>query len=69
MSEQDRCTVSAKCTIGSEIIWTHPMELLGDEAQVESSFGSFGVLVQLRCTVSSKQGSEIILIAPDRTPW
>ena len=26
------------------------------------------VLVQHRCTVCSKQGLEIILIAPDRTP-
>ena len=51
--------------------WKHTMELLGDEAQVESCFGPFGdrfVLVQDRCTVCSKHGSEIILTAPDRTP-
>jgi uncharacterized membrane protein len=42
-SVQDRCTVCAKCTIGSEIILdTHTMVLLGDEAQVEARFGPFG---------------------------
>jgi hypothetical protein len=40
---QDLCTVCAKRTIGSEIIfWTHPMVLLGDEAQVEARFAEFG---------------------------
>jgi hypothetical protein len=40
--EQDRCTVCAKRTIGSEIIfWTHPLVLLGDEAQVEAQFSPF----------------------------
>jgi hypothetical protein len=33
---QDRCTVCAECTIGSEIFWTHEMELLGDVGLVES---------------------------------
>ena len=49
----------------------HPMELLCDEAQVnlvsvrsEIVF----VLVQDRCMVCSKQGSEIIFTAPDGTP-
>ena len=41
-SVQDRCTVCAKRTIGSETFWTHPMVLLGDEAQVEARFGPFG---------------------------
>ena len=36
---QDRCTVCSKQ--GSEIIWPHPIELLGDEAQVKSRFGPF----------------------------
>jgi hypothetical protein len=36
------CTVCAKCTTGSEIIWTHVMELLGDVGHVESRFGPFG---------------------------
>ena len=35
---EDRCTVCAKCTIGSYIVWTHPMVLQGDEAH----FGPFG---------------------------
>ena len=39
---QDRCTVCAKRTIGSVVILDTPMELLGDEAQVEAHFGSFG---------------------------
>ena len=42
VSVQDRCTVGAKRTIGSEIILTHPLVLLGDEAQVEACFGPFG---------------------------
>ena len=32
---QDRCTVCPEGTIGSEIIWINPMELLGDVGQVE----------------------------------
>ena len=36
VSEQDRCTVCGKHTIGSETFWMHPMELLGDGAQVEA---------------------------------
>jgi hypothetical protein len=39
---QDRCTVCAKHTIGSEIVCTHPLELLGDVGHVESHFGPFG---------------------------
>ena len=39
---QDRCTVCVKRTIGSEIIWTHLMELLGDVGHVKSHFGLFG---------------------------
>ena len=41
VSVQDRCTVCAKRTIGSGIVLTHPMVLLGDEAHVEASFGPF----------------------------
>ena len=33
---QDRCTVCAKRTIGSDIVRTHPMVILGDVGQVES---------------------------------
>ena len=39
---QDRCTVCAERTIGSESFWTHPMEVLGDVGHVESHFGPFG---------------------------
>ena len=50
----------------------HPMELLDDEAQVEYLVSIcleiVLVLVQDRCMVCSKQGLEIILTAPDRTP-
>ena len=51
--------------------WKHPMELLGDESQVESCFGPFGDSV----SISARQvhglfqkGLEIILTAPDGTP-
>ena len=33
--------VCVERTIGSEIILTHPMELLGDVGYVESRFGPF----------------------------
>jgi hypothetical protein len=42
VSMQDRCTVCAKSSIGSEILLTHPMILLGDEALVDAHFGPFG---------------------------
>ena len=42
VSVQDRCTVCAKHTIGSEIIFDAPMVLQGDEAQVEGCLGLFG---------------------------
>ena len=42
VSVQDRCMVCARCTIGSEIIWTHLMVPLGDVAQVEARFSLFG---------------------------
>ena len=45
-------SVSVGCQIGSWFVpnvplaqksfWTHPMVLLGDEAQVEARFGTFG---------------------------
>ena len=38
---QDRCTVCVERNIGSEIIFMHPMELLGDVGQVESLFFLF----------------------------
>ena len=39
---QNRCMVCAEHTIGSEIILDAPVVLLGDEAQLEASFGPFG---------------------------
>jgi hypothetical protein len=42
LSVQDRFTICAKHTIGSESFWTHQMELLGDVGHVESRFGLFG---------------------------
>ena len=42
VSVQDRCTVCAKRTIGSETFWTKPMVLLGDEVQLVARFGPFG---------------------------
>ena len=39
---QDRFTVCAKRTIGSETFWTHPMELLGDVGHLEARYFLFG---------------------------
>jgi hypothetical protein len=41
-SVQDRCTVCAKCTIGSEIILDALDGTLDDESQVEAHFSLFG---------------------------
>ena len=54
-------------------LWTHPVVLLGDEAQVEARFGLSDIvliLMQDRCTVYVERtiGSEIIFDAPDGTP-
>ena len=45
---QDRCIVCAKRSVGSEIIWMHPMVLLGDVGHVESHFGLLGASVGAR---------------------
>ena len=42
VSVEDRCTVCAKRTLGSDIIFNALMVLLGDEAQVESHFSPCG---------------------------
>jgi len=47
VSVQDRCMVCARPTIGLEIVLTHPMVPLGDEAQVEACFSLFGDSVNL----------------------
>jgi hypothetical protein len=41
VSVQDRCILCAKRTIGSEIVLTHWMVFLGDDAQMEARFGLF----------------------------
>ena len=42
VSVEDRCMVCAKRTIGTDIVFKALMVLLGDEAQVEAPFSSFG---------------------------
>ena len=39
---QDRCTVYARCTMGSKIVLDTMMVLLCIEAQVDARFGLFG---------------------------
>jgi hypothetical protein len=39
---QDRCMVCAKCTTGSESLWTPAMVPLGDKAQMEARFSPYG---------------------------
>ena len=78
---QDSSTVCVERAIRSEIVWSHPMELVGDMGHVESHFILFGdsfhfilfgdsfVSVPDRCMVSAKCtiGLQIILDAPDGT--
>jgi hypothetical protein len=49
-----------------KLFWTHPMVLLGDEAQLEARFSLFRdrCMVCAKCTTTSK----IVLDAPDGTP-
>ena len=42
VSVEDGCTVCAKRTIGSDIVFNALMVLLGDKAQVEAPFSPFG---------------------------
>ena len=42
LSVQDRCTVCAKHTIASEIVFDALDGTTSDEAQVEAHFGTFG---------------------------
>jgi hypothetical protein len=44
---QDRCMICAERTIGSKLLWTHPIEHLGDVGHVESYFDPFGDSVSL----------------------
>ena len=55
------------------MFWTHPLILLGDEAEVQARFGPFRDSANLdadRCTVYAERtiGLEIVLDAPDATP-
>jgi hypothetical protein len=42
VSVQDSCTVCPNVPMAQKSFWTHPIVLLGDEAQVEAHFGPFG---------------------------
>ena len=44
---QDWCTVCVERTIGLEIIFDAPMELLGDVGHVESHFFLFGDIISV----------------------
>ena len=70
MLVQDRCTVCAERTIGSEIVLDAPDGTPGDTGHVASRYGPFGDGVQDSCTVCAKLtlGSEIVLDALDATP-
>ena len=59
--------------LAQKSFWTHPMVLLGDDAEVEAHFDPFGDSANLdadRCMVCAARtlGSEIILDAPNGTP-
>ena len=47
---EDRCTVCAKRTIGSDIVFNVPMVLLGEDAQLEAPFSPFGDIANLDAT-------------------
>ena len=73
---QCRCKIGAwlapNVLQAQKSFWTHPIELLGDEAQVVAHFGPFGdslILTQDRCMVCTKHtiGSDIVQDAPDGT--
>jgi hypothetical protein len=68
---QDRCTVCAERTIGSEIVLDALMEVLGDKAQVETCFAPFGDGVSVSARMVHDLcfiGSKVALDAPDGTP-
>jgi hypothetical protein len=70
---QARCMVCVERTIGLEIVFDTPMELLGDVVLWNlTSFSLEAVLlsVQDRCMVCAKHTNclEIILDTPDGTP-
>ena len=50
---QDSYTVCVEHAIVSKIVWTHPMELLGDMGLVESHFFTFGDSVSVGCKIGA----------------
>jgi hypothetical protein len=57
-SVQDRCSVCVKCTIGSLMVLTHPMVLLGDEGLVELCSVCLKIVLlmtQDRCTICTER--------------
>ena len=71
ISTQDRCMVCVERTIGLEIIFDAPMELLGDVGHVESRFGSFGdsVSVGARWVQDLRQTNHRLRNRFGRTCW
>ena len=73
VSTQNRSTICAERTIGSEISLVHLMVLLGDVGEVEVRFSPFRDSVNLDarwCTICAERAivSEVLLGAPDGTP-
>jgi hypothetical protein len=67
---EDRFMVCTERTIGSELFWTHPLELLGEWNLVSVCLETVYVSVQDTCIVCAKRimGLEIILDTLDGTP-
>jgi hypothetical protein len=74
VSEQDRCMVCAKHTIGSEIVLLAPNGFLGDDAHVEAHFDPFGDSANLDTRLvhclrrTYHRLRKIFLDTPDGTP-
>jgi hypothetical protein len=73
VSVQNRCTLGTKRITRSELLWTHPMVLLGDEAQLKAILVCLEIVlifIQDRYTVCAERtiGSKIILDTPEGTP-
>jgi hypothetical protein len=71
VSVRDRCTVCVERTTGSEIVWTHTLELQGDVCHFIISFRleilTFLILDRFTVCAEHTIGLEIILDAPDGT--
>jgi hypothetical protein len=73
VSEQDRCTACAQCTIGLKMFWTHLIEHLGDVGHVESHFSLFRDSVSIgarfvNCCAKRTIGLEVVLNTTDSSP-